>query len=225
MNTIVGIDWSKYKFHCSGLGNLMVKSRKDGELSETTKSYLRELWIKETWGREKIDMIGNKYTTKGVMCETDSIELFERVTGIKCFKNNKQLENDWIVGTPDVVSPKLIDIKTSWDLYTFMAVDENKALKDYAYQLLGYMWLTRKRKAILAYCLVNTPDIIINDELYRLSFKLPEDHVEQYKNNFVFDDIPSIFRVKQYLVEHTGEIKKLKKVIKQARYYLSNIRL
>lgn len=223
MNTI---DWSTYTFHCSGLANLMVKARKAGELSETTKSYLRDLWIKETWGREKLETIGNKYTTKGIMCETDSIELYERVVGKTYFKNNKQLSNEFVIGTPDLIKPDVVDIKTSWDLYTFTGVDENKAVKDYYYQLLGYMWLTDTQTSTLAYCLVNTPDIMIQDELYRLSFKLPDDKVDQYRNNFVFDDIPEKLRVKDYLFERSEEdIEKLQNNIVLARDYLAHILL
>lgn len=220
------IDWSTYKFHCSALGNLMTKSRKAGEPSETTKSYLRELWVKETFGREKIEMIGNKFTTKGIMCETDSIELFERVTGRTYFKNNKQLENDYIVGTPDLIKPDLVDIKTSWDLYTFANVSMDKALKDYYYQLAGYMWLTGATDSILAYCLVNTPDILTNDELYRLSFKLPDDQTEQYRQNYVFDDIPEEMRVKIYpIFRDEAYIEAMQIAVVEARTYLATLTL
>jgi len=134
MNTI---DWTTYNFHCSSIAQMMVKPRAAGELlSATTKSYLKELWIKETFQRDKIDMIGNKYTTKGTIVETDSIELYEHVSSVSYFKNNEQLKNDYLVGTPDIVAPNLIDIKSSWDIFTFGAVDEKKARADYYWQPL-----------------------------------------------------------------------------------------
>ena len=225
MNTI---DWYTYKFHCSSLSNLMVKSRKADEPSETTKSFLRELWVQETFGRQKIEMIGNKYTTKGIMCETDSIELFERVTGKTYFKNNEQLENEYIVGTPDLKKPDLVDIKTSWDLFTYAGVDEKKAMKDYYYQLAGYMWLTGEESATLAYCLVNTPDILANDELYRLSFKLPDDQTELYRHNYIYDDIPEDMRVKQYHIaplDMEGVIESMREATITARTYLAGLTL
>ena len=194
------IDWSTYKFHCSGLSNIMVNARKKDELlSETTKSYLTKIYIKEVWGREPTDMLANKYTQKGIMCETDSLNLVEKVLNKSYFKNNKELHNDFIVGTPDVINPDLIDIKTSWDIFTYAAVDEKKATADYFYQLLGYMWLTGKKMARLTYCLVDTPDQMMTDELYRLSFKIPEDQVDGYTRNYKFEDIPQELRVKQFV--------------------------
>lgn len=219
------VDWSNYKFHCSGLSNLMVASRKkDDPLSETTKSYLLEIFIKEVFGREKSETVANKYMQKGTMCETDSLELVERVTGKKFFKNQETLSNEYIVGTPDVKQEELIDIKTSWDLFTFMNVDEEQAEKDYFHQLLGYMWLTGHRTAQLSYCLVNTPEILVGDEMYRLSFKLPEDQVEKYRKNYVFDDIPESMRIKSYGFEYNEEIvEELKVKILLCRDYLSRL--
>lgn len=224
MNTI---DWSKYNFHCSGLSNLMTNSRKKGEeLSETAKSYLREVYIKEVWGREKTDMLANKFTQKGIMCETDSITLVEKVLGKTYFKNQKTLNNEYVVGTPDVINPDLVDIKTSWDLFTYTAVDEDKATKDYFYQLLGYMWLTGKKTALLTYCLVDTPDEMMTDELYRLSFKMPEDKLEPYKNNYKFADIPEAMRVKQFAFNFDEAlIETLKFKIEAGRQYLQTIKL
>jgi len=198
--------------------------KKDEPLSETTKSYLRDLYLREVWGREKSDMLGNKFTQKGIMCETDSIQLVENVTGNKYFKNLKTFKNNYLVGTPDIISPVLIDIKTSWDLFTFSAVNEEKAKKDYYYQLLGYMFLTGQHASRLVYSLVNTPDDITNQELYKLSFNMPNGEHMKYKNNYIFDDIPESLKIKYYdFVYSQEEIEKLKLKIIDAREYLSHL--
>jgi hypothetical protein len=221
------INWSTYKFHPSGLSNLLTNSRKKDEvLSETAKSYLRELWIKEVWGREKSDMIGNKFTKKGIMCETDSIALIEKVTGKKYFKNQKTIENDWIIGTPDVTGIDLIDVKTSWDLFTFVAVTEDQAKKDYYAQVLGYMWLLDQKKATIMYCLINTPEELIADDLYKLSFKIPQEQIDKYRNNYIFDDIPEKNRIKSYIFEYDETaVETIKERIMHARSYLSILSL
>lgn len=221
MNTV---NWSTYKFRCSSLPDLMTTSRKKDEvLSETAKSTLDEVFIREVYGREKSDTIANKYMQKGIMCETDSLELVERLTGKKYFKNLKQLENDFVKGTPDVVTPDVVDIKTSWDIFTFKSVKEDKARKDYYYQLLGYMYLTGAKESHLMYCLVDTPELLANDELYRMSFKIPETEVEKYKNNYTFGDIPEIKRVKNYHFEYSeSDIELLKTKLLAAREYLAN---
>jgi len=220
------LDFTNYKFHCSGLKNLMVNPRLKSEtLSETTKSYLSELFIKEAFGREKSDMVANKYVRKGIECETDSIELYEKVKGEKYFKNQETLANDYFVGTPDIIADdKVIDLKTSWDLWTFFNVDQSQGEKDYYYQLLGYMDLTGKKKASLAYCLVNTPEGIIADDTYRLQFYMPEEKALEYRNNYIFDDIPEINRVKSYEFEYKEEeVEKLKERVQLSREYLSSL--
>ncbi len=221
------VDWSTYKFHPSGLKHMMVKSRKKDEiLSETTKAALREIYIREVWGRERTDVLANKYMQKGIMCETDSIAMVERVTGNKYFKNQKTLENDYIIGTPDIISPNLVDIKTSWDIFTFSAVDEDQARKDYYYQMLGYMWLTGHEKATLTYCLVNTPDTLVNDELYRLSFKFQNGEEEQYRHNYIYDDIPEELRVKEYEFSFSEQdVEEIKSKIVAAREFLAGLSL
>lgn len=221
------IDWSLYKFHPSGLADIMTNSRKkDDLLSETAKSALREIYIKEVYGREKPDAIGNKYTQKGIMCETDSINLVQEVTGAVYFKNQKTYENDYLVGTPDIVTPRLVDIKTPWDIFTFSAVDQDKATKDYYYQLLGYMYLLDRQEADIIYALVDTPEEMVTDEMYRLSFKMPEDQIDKYRHNYAYSDIPSEQRIKKYtFTRDDAKIIDMKLRIECAREYLSKLTL
>ena len=112
--------WDNYKFRCSKLGSLMTepKAKKD-LLSVTTKSYLDELYIRETKGREKDIM--NKYMMKGLMVEEDSISLVTSVTKKFFIKNQAQFENEWITGMPDLLPKEetVDDIKSSWDIWTF----------------------------------------------------------------------------------------------------------
>ena len=222
------MNWQTYKFHPSSVKNLMVEPRLKSEtLSETTKSFLVEVFIEETYGRKKTDTVANKFMRKGTMCETDTIELVERVTGETLFKNNEQLENDWFIGTPDIIkADKVLDTKTSYDLWTFAEVTEDKATKDYYYQLLAYMDLTGTKKAELVYGLVNTPIEMISDEMYRLSFYMDDKEAETYKINYIFDDIPEENRVKKYTFEYSAEdIERVREKIVLAREYLASMSL
>jgi len=61
------VDFSNYKFRASGLVHLMTNSRsKSNSIGDTTKTYLRDIYIKEVFGREKVD-VDNKYTKKGIV--------------------------------------------------------------------------------------------------------------------------------------------------------------
>lgn len=161
------------------------------------------------------------------MVESDSLDLIEAATGQKYFKNLQSVENDFIKGTPDVILvDKIIDIKSSWDIWTFASVDEKKAKGDYFYQLLGYMWLTGKPYAELAYCLNNTPEMLVADELYRLSWKVGEQNIEAYRINFEFGDIPANEKVKVFKFEFEPEsVEEVKKRVIAAREYLSSLKL
>lgn len=228
--------FQNYKFRCSGLHNLMVSPKKGSTdpLSETTKSYLRELWIKEMYGREKLDR-ANKYTIKGVLVEPDSMSLVEEVTKETYFKNTAQLENEFISGKPDIICKDgdknctgIKDTKSSWDIWTFAKVTEKSAHSDYFYQMLGYMWLTGSDNAELLYCLVNTPESIITDELYRLSFKLGDDPAvqEMIRKNYIFDDIPAEKRLKRFKFDFDSIIvESVKNKIYLSRDYMEGLSL
>ncbi len=205
-------------------------------LSETTKTALRELWIKEVFNREKYDK-DNKYTNKGIQCEPDAMDLLLKVTNKTHFKNRETFGNEFITGTPDIITKNgdalhIIDVKCSWDIWTYNAVTDKSAYKSYFYQQLGYMWLVGASTAELDYCLVNTPEDIMTNELYKLSFKFPEltgsdeKLIAPFKRNYIFDDIEPKFRVKKFDLAFDGEeVEKLKEKIGHARNYMSTLSL
>jgi len=234
MNTV---DFSKQKFHPSSLSKLMTNTRTkikpiikpiNEPLSVTAKSCLHEIYIEEVFGRKKT--ISSAAMKKGTAVETDSLELLQTVTGEVYFKNQETIENEYLIGTPDVIdkkNSKVVDIKSSWDIWTYSGVTQDSALKDYAWQLKGYMWLTDTRSAQLVYALVNTPEFIIDNELYKMSFTLPPDtDMEQFRPDFIFDDIPSEMRIKRFEVAYfDDEISELRSRLDQCREYLSTLKL
>jgi hypothetical protein len=196
------------KIRCSDLDTLMTKPKaKKDEISATAMSLIKELWIMREFGREKY--IQTKYMLKGIEQENSSIQLLNSILSKEYQKNEKFFENDFITGTPDIIGDEIIDIKSSWDLWTFASIDEKTALKTYRYQLLGYMWLTGIKKAKLAYCLVDTPEHMFVDEMYKLTFThkdLSQEQLEaKFYDNYHFSDIPKEKRVKIYNVEWSDE--------------------
>lgn len=165
------MEWGKFKFRASQVGKIMTASRSGDPIGETCKKYLLEVWIRETYGRDK-ELI-NKYIAKGNMCEENSMTLYCR--NVKKFykKNKEKFENDFLTGTPDIVDGNtVIDIKSSWDIHTFYSVVASPINKMYEYQLQSYMALTGAIEAKLVYCLVDTPDVLIADEVNRLKWKM-----------------------------------------------------
>jgi hypothetical protein len=225
------VDFSNYQFRCSQLGKLMTNPRaKKDKLSVTTMSYLQEVYIAEVFNRER--EIESKYLDKGNYAEEDSLTLVTSVFDRLLVKNKDHLKNEFITGTPDVVEKdNVLDIKTSWDIWSFAKADGKN--KDYYWQLQGYMNLTNKKKAILAYTLVDTPIHLIVDEQKRRAFhagimdndselaKL-EEAVEQ---NMIFSkDIPEEMRVKTFAFDYDeAGIAKLQERIVDCREYLNSL--
>ena len=146
------------------------------------------------------------------------------------FKNEENLNNDWITGTPDVNTNEiLLDIKCSWDATTFPFFETEIPNKDYYYQLQGYMWLTGKTESLLCYCLVNTPFQIVEDEVRREHWKqnLIDESLDlrdfvQAKHNF--DHIPKEKRLKVFKIAKDEEvIEKIKQRVEECREYYNDL--
>lgn len=205
------MDFSNYKFRCSNLGRLMTPSRsKKDILSKTTLAYLREIYIEEAYGRRK--EVQTKFMVKGKEVEEVALDLYMEVCGGLPIKNKKLFENDFIKGTPDLLeTDSVVDIKSSWDIWTFASSDGTN--KDYYWQLQGYMELTKRMYAELAYCLVDTPDHLIVSEKTRRSYQLGmEDSTKEIaemeafvEKNMLFGDIPAKDRIKKFMFSYSNQ--------------------
>ena len=169
------------KFRCSNLFKIM----KD---NDTRNRYLSEVYVTENTGIQF--NIESKYLTKGTEVEDNSIKLAKKYLfpepknliefrRLKSFEKNKNLySNEWIKGTPDVFfENKIIDIKSSWSAATFIhsvaSMRKNrKCIEAYYWQLQGYMMLTGAQESSLIYCLVNTPNHLIEGEKRKLKYSM-----------------------------------------------------
>jgi len=214
------------KVRASQIGKIMATPRKAGEvLSETAKTYVHDLVLEEKYGIKK--EFSSRYTDKGNEVEEIGIALVNEVLNYKfIYKNYEFFENDWIKGTPDVNTDEvLLDVKCSWDATTFPWFETEVPNKDYFYQLQGYMWLTGKQESILAYCLINTPALMVEDEIRRAhwKFNLIEENTELRKDvesKHVFDHIPEHKRVKYWFIRRDeAVIEKIKERVELCREY------
>lgn len=201
------------KIRCSAIGKIMTSPRSKGEvLSQTTKSYIKELVLEHKYGIRK--EINSRYLDKGNMVENESIELTERVLDLDLIvKNESYFENDFICGTPDIImGDTIIDVKSSWSAHTFpFFLDEELPNKDYYYQLQGYMALTGATKGMVVYCLINTPEEIVLDEIRRTSWSrheldVTEETEAEVRQQHEFDHIPEVNRVKAYHIERNEDV-------------------
>lgn len=212
-----------FKIRCSAIGQIMTepKTKADkeaGELSETAKSYCKT-WIKEQIYDKRKD-ITTKYMEKGNVCEAQAIQRLNEYLGTFYSKNEELFENDFCKGTPDIVSTEIIDIKNSFDCFTFPLFDKEIENKDYIYQLQGYMWLTGIKKAKLAYVLENLPDDMIEKELYYKGLDYTKENELLYK----YDNVENDLRIKLFEMDYNPEIiEKIKSQVLKCRNYINKL--
>jgi hypothetical protein len=198
-------------------------------LSQTAKTYVEEQVLQAKYGIVKT--FNSRYTDKGNLVEDESIKLASDVLDLGfLYKNDEHFSNDWITGTPDVnTNDILLDVKSSWDATTFPFFATEIPTKDYFYQLQGYLWLTNKTKALLVYCLVNTPLDMVQDEIRRAHWNanlLDEslDLIDEVQKRHNFDHIPDNRRVKVFEVKRDDEvIEQIKERVELCREYYETL--
>jgi hypothetical protein len=169
------------KFRASSISTIMTDAKKaDEPLSEGAKTALNQIAKEYVYGYNKV--ISGKEMEKGIICEDQSIELYNSVFFTAHKKNAERKSNEWVTGECDIFVPekKIIDIKTSWSLATFPASPDvaAKAVKEAGYDWQGrvYMMLWDVDQFQVAYCMVSTPDELIKYEQEDLHYV---DHIEE----------------------------------------------
>lgn len=231
------MNWNQTLIRSSSVGYLMTEpqskaDKEAGLLSKTAQKYLIEVYISEKYGRKKD--VQTKQMKKGIEAEQDSIDLLSMYLKMPFSKNDKRFTNDFITGFPDIIdNDRIIDIKSSYDLWTFLGNIPDKLDSLYYWQMQSYMWLTNTKSAMITYCLVNTPLSIIEQEKYYLLKKMDvisEESPEYVKEamkiefNMTFDDIDINERVLVFNVERNeDDILKIQHKVEKAREFLSEI--
>lgn len=172
------------------------KNKKINSWTKTQLSVLHEFIIQEKYGREKF--FSNDFTKKGNECEETSLTLACKVLKLGFVKKNeKSFENEFLTGTPDLIyKNEIIDIKTSWNIFTFPFFEEPD---DYYWQMQGYLALTGLEKARVVYCLVDTPEHLILSEAYKRAYAkgtTAEEEQDIATKHHTFSDIPENEKVK-----------------------------
>ena len=232
------IIWDNIRFRASSWGNLLTEPRSKGEgtLSVTCQKELIKIYNREVYGRVKD--ITTKQMDKGILAEPESIQLLSLVEGEFFFKNEERLENEWFTGHPDLILNKsdgtleVWDIKTSWEMDSFMPKLLEEPDKGYVAQLNCYYSLTGAQGGAIAYCLTSAPPQILESEKRKLLFSMnvatefaPEylEAAAELEKLMVFEDIPPEQRVIVQKVPKDEElIEKMKAKVPIMRQWLKD---
>jgi len=215
-----------FKIRCSQIGKLMGAKG----LGKTGESYL-ETWLKEqVYNRRK--EFTSKYTNKGNEMEDNNIDFVADVLGFGMLvKNEQYFENDFLTGTPDIILPnEIIDIKSSWDCFTFPLYDYELENKDYYWQMQGYMSLTGKSAAKVIYVLSDTPQHMIQKEAYWYCKQNGYEDLDiEIYNDFLkkmtYKDIPNELKIKTFVVERSEtDIQLIYNRVVESRIFINKIK-
>lgn len=208
----------EFKIRSSQIGKIMgIKA-----LGKTGESYCQE-WLKEQLYNRKKEF-SNKYTDKGITVEDNALDyIAENLDYGMLLKNDKYFENDFITGTPDaILKDHIIDVKSSWDCFTFPLFEEELPNKDYYWQAQGYMDLVGIDKFKLIYVLMDTPVHIIEKEFnYNNALELDYD---EFEKKYKYSDVESNLRIKVFEINRNDEdIKKIYARVKECRDYINSL--
>lgn len=233
-------NFNEVLIHASSVGKLFTEPKEKalkeaGELSATTKMHLIETYILHKYNRKK--EVETKQMTKGKKAEEESLLLLSKTLGYLLDKNEEKIRNEYIIGTPDTYigeslqkAEVIIDVKSSWDIFSFLSNVESKLDPVYYYQLQSYMWLSGAELGYVAFCLVDMPPDMLNDEKQRLLYKTmaiseesPEFKAEWSKKlpQFIYPDIPEKERILIFPVEKDPTFpEKCKQKVEKAKSFL-----
>lgn len=235
------IQWDKIKFRASSWGNLLTEpvskaDKEAGKLSATCQKELIKIYNRDVYGRVKD--ITTKQMDKGIQAEPESIKLLSLVEGELFFKNEEKMENEWFTGHPDLILNKedgtleVWDIKTSWEMDSFMPKLIETPDKGYEAQLNVYYSLLGAQGGAIAYCLTSAPQSILEAEKRKLLFSMnvatefsPEYVLaaQELEKLMVFEDIPPEERVIVQRVPRNEElIQKMKDKVSVLRQWLKD---
>lgn len=201
------------------------------------------IYAYEVYGKSKISK-GNdspKEMDKGLAAEPAAIEFLSKMDGVTYVKNEEMFENKYFRGIPDILVRddngkiiKVIDIKISYDLPSFILNKVRAEEKQSnVFQVMGYMDLTKCKKAEIVHILVDMPESMAKMEEKRLkeryaSLELSDDEISnkisKVLNSMNYSDIPEEFRIfkRKYSINNIS-LKAIKHRITYSKNWVKNI--
>lgn len=220
----------EFKIRCSQIGKI-IGTGKGNPLTKTAMSYCKT-WLKEQLYCRRYEF-RSKYTDKGHIVEDESIDFIGDQLGLGfLIKNDKQFENDYFTGEPDIIPPNIdlvIDAKNSWSWESFPILEEEIPTLDYYWQLQGYMSLTDRHHAKLVYVLSDTPQHLIEREARRYCYdngfeELDIDIYNKFLADMTYTDVSNNLKIKVFDIERSNEdIVLAKKKVIECREYISTL--
>lgn len=153
---------------------------------------------------------------KGNELESDAIKILSQLDKTEYIKPDCLISNDYMYGRCDIYSDKkIIDIKTSWNINTFLETTEVKLPSKYFYQMQGYMELYNIDVSEVCFVLLNTPIHLIDREIAKQTEKYVfgeitrekyEEEMQKCDMLFNYEKIPLKRRVIRFEVQRDKQV-------------------
>ncbi len=200
------------------------------ELPQGAKTYCRDWFIEQLYGRKK--EITSKYIDKGIHSEDACLDLVINQENLNYNeKNHESAENEFLTGTCDLKYDDLglvIDVKSSWDCFTFPFFDKEIPNKDYFYQLQGYCALYGMDEAWLCYALVDMPTHMIEEEIYWKGKKeegITEELADKVYKDRIYSNIDPKHRLRTFKFKRDDDVlKEIYDRVKMCRIYIEKLK-
>lgn len=215
-----------FKIRCSAIHNIIAEPKKGQLVSTGAATYCKD-WLKsKLYGKHK--SVTSKYLEKGIEKEDEAIDLICKTYDLgMLFKNEARFDDDLVTGIPDIVYNDVVrDIKCSWDCFTF-PLFESKLDKKYYWQVMGYMRQTGAKAAHVDYCLVNTPESLVDKEVAVASYNGDLTHFKEMeiRGHHDYSEVPLHLRVKTFKVDRNQEdIDKITSSVLNCRKYIEELK-
>lgn len=210
----------------SQLGSLMSKGR-GKDFGDTAMKLIQECVLFHKYGIEPRPKT-SKHMEKGILNEREGMQMAKDVLNwdIDIDATKVRLFNDYLTGEPDINQSILGDIKCSFSSHTYFNTFLETEVKNkaYLYQMNAYMMLSGHKQCELVYCLTDTPDHIISDEIQKVTYQLlkePMYHEKGMGDAFTlaeaeaerrvlsdskFGKIPKHKRIKRFIIERDEDL-------------------
>lgn len=186
--------------------------------SLTFKKVMYEHYAYSQYGASRVSKTSKvpMQLEKGEVAEPNAIGLLSKIDGIEYIKNEKLLSNKFFKGIPDIIlseNDKILgvkDVKTSFDLPSFLERVDGDSVTDDRWEMLAYLDILDLKEGEIVYCLVDMPEKmkelrLREHEERMISIGISKDHIKrrlkQIENSMVYDYVPDELRVKRFTVE------------------------
>jgi hypothetical protein len=191
----------------------------DPELSLTAIKQLYKRYAWEKYNRRVVSLgKARPCVAKGNELEADAIIELSKIDKVEYAKCTELVRNEYMIGCCDVWSPatkKILEIKTQWNINTFLPQQNGSLSYKYWLQMQGYLELYNVPIGEVCFVLLNTPPHLIDRERAKYTEKYVFGEIDREKYDeemekldlaYDYNKIPIRRRIIRFQVERYPDI-------------------